>query len=111
MIILVLRTIHISAVVLLAPDPHSLKYVLQIFGTFGSRVFYMRRDLIELLPGDESTIFQILQRRGQHCVGDPGNRFFQFSEADRLMASKFEKNPGVLIIPLSPVFGDGLMER
>ena len=54
----------------------------------------MGRDLIELLPVDDSQFLQIFQCGGQHGIGDPGHSFFQFSEAAGLVLAKFVNDMG-----------------
>ena len=54
----------------------------------------MGRDLVELLPVDDAQLIQVLQRRGQHGVGDPGNSLFQLAKSAGLVLAQLVNDMG-----------------
>ena len=67
--------------VLFSPLGKLGKHWQQGLSLFRQGVFHMGRDLVELLPVDDAQLLQVLQSGGEHCIGDSGDGFFQFSEA------------------------------
>ena len=45
----------------------------------------MGRNLVELLPADETVLLQLPQGLGKHGIGDAGELLLELAEADRVV--------------------------